>query len=47
MTKSIACSKVLKLMDKDWSYSEALQQTLSEDKSLSKKNLETELNFYI
>lgn len=45
--KSKAASKVLKLMDKDFSYSEALKKVLKEDKRLSKKKLEKELNTYI
>lgn len=45
--KSKACKKVLQLMDKDYSYQKALKKTLSEDKRLSKKNLERELNKYI
>lgn len=47
MAKSKAVSKVLKLMDKDYSYSEALKKVLKEDKRLSKKKLETELDKYI
>jgi len=45
--KSTAASKVLKLMDKDYSYQKALAKTLKEDKRLSKKNLEKELDLYI
>lgn len=45
--KSKACSKVLQLMDKDYSYSEALKKVISEDKRLSKKKLEKELDTYI
>ncbi len=45
--KSNACSKVLKLMDKDYSYQKALKKVLKEDKRLSKKKLEEELNNYI
>lgn len=47
MAKSKAASKVLQLMDKDYSYSEALKKVLKDDKRLSKKNLELELNKYI
>jgi hypothetical protein len=47
MAKSKAASKVLQLMDKDYSYTEALKKVLKEDKRLSKKNLELELNKYI
>lgn len=45
--KSAACSKVLQLMDKDYSYGQALKKTLKEDKRLSKEKLEAELDFYI
>lgn len=45
--KSKAASKVLKLMDTDFSYSAALKKTLKEDKRLSKKKLEAELNCYV
>ena len=45
--KSKACSKVLKLMDKDYSYQKALKEVLKNDKRLSKKKLEKELNTYI
>ena len=45
--KSKECSKVLQLMDKDYSYSEALKKVISEDKRLSKKKLEKELDTYI
>jgi hypothetical protein len=47
MAKSKAAAKVLKLMDNDYSYQKALKKVLSEDKRLSKKNLEIELNKYI
>ena len=45
--KSVACSKVLQLMDQDYSYQKALNQVLKSDKRLNKKKLETELNNYI
>lgn len=45
--KSKACSAVLKLMDKDHSYTSALKKVLSEDKRLSKEKLEKELDKYI
>jgi hypothetical protein len=45
--KSKAVSKVLQLMDKDYSYQQALKKTLSEDKRLSKWLLEKELSSYI
>ena len=47
MAKSKNASKVLKLMDKDYSYSSALKKVLSEDKRLSKKKLEKELEKYV
>jgi hypothetical protein len=47
MAKSKSASKVLQLMDKDYSYSKALAKVLKEDKRLSKKNLEKELEKYI
>lgn len=47
MAKSKAASKVLQLMDKDFSYQKALSTTLKADKRLSKKKLEKELNNYI
>jgi hypothetical protein len=47
MAKSKAASKVLKLMDKDYSYSRALVSVLSNDKRLSKKKLIAELSKYI
>lgn len=45
--KSKACSKVLNLMDNDYSYSKALKKVLQEDKRLSKAKLEKELSIYI
>jgi hypothetical protein len=47
MAKSKACSKVLKLMDKNISYQKAVKLVLESDKRLSKKKLENELNSYI
>ena len=47
MAKSKAASKVLQLMDKDYSYQQALKKVLKEDKRLSKKKLEKELDTYI
>lgn len=47
LKKSVACSQVLKLMDKDFSYQKALNEVLKSDKRLNKKKLETELNNYI
>ena len=47
MAKSKAASKVLKLMDKNLSYQNAIKLVLKEDKRLSKKKLESELNKYI
>ena len=45
--KSEAASKVLILMDNDYSYTEALAKTLSEDSSIAREFLEQELNQYI
>ena len=45
--KSNACKKVLRLMDEDYTYTEALKKTLSEDMRLSKRKLERELSHYI
>lgn len=47
MKKSKAASSVLKLMDEDLTYPEALRQVLKTNKKLSKKRLEKELNNYI
>ncbi len=47
MAKSKAASKVLKLMDKDYSYQKALKSVLKSDKRLSKSKLEKELDNYI
>lgn len=47
MAKSKAASKVLKLMDQDVSYQNALKKVLASDKRLSKSKLEQELNKYI
>jgi uncharacterized protein YoaH (UPF0181 family) len=47
VSKSKAVSKVLRLMDNDYSYSEAIKIVLLEDKRLNKKSLERELNNYI
>lgn len=45
--KSKECSKVLQLMDKDYSYSNALNKVLGEDRTLRREKLEKELNTYI
>ena len=45
--KSIAASLVLKLMDQDYSYQEALKIALRENKGVGKRTLEKELNKYI
>jgi len=45
--KSEAASKVLSLMDNDYSYTEALAKTLSEDSTITREFLEQELNQYI
>jgi uncharacterized protein YoaH (UPF0181 family) len=47
MAKSKAVKKVLQLMDKDYSYTEALKKVLKEDKRFKKKNLEEKLEKYI
>jgi hypothetical protein len=46
MKKSKAAKKVLQLMDKDFSYQDALRQVLK-DKRISKTKLEKELDYYI
>jgi hypothetical protein len=46
-TKSKAASEVLKLIDNDLSYTQALNKVLKSDKRISKKNLEKELEQYI
>lgn len=46
MKKSKACSKVLQLMDSDFSYQNALLTVLKADKRLNKKKLEKELDKY-
>ena len=46
-TKSKSASNVLKLMDMDFSYQEALRHVLKKNKKLSKAKLERELNYYI
>lgn len=45
--KSFACSKVLQLMDKDYSYQKALAAVMNEDDAINKNSLEKELNLYI
>ena len=45
--KSILASKVLQLMDKDYSYSKALKKVLDENRKKTKKKLEKNLNQYI
>jgi len=47
LKRSKACSRVLKLMDKDYSYMEALGKVLTENKRLNKEKLEKELNIFI
>lgn len=44
--KSLNCSKVLQLMDKDYTYTEAINIVLK-DKQVNKKRLEKELKRYI
>jgi hypothetical protein len=45
--KSKEASMVLQLMDKDYSYSEALKATLKKYKNVDRETLESELNKYI
>ena len=40
-------SRVLQLMDKDYSYSQALKKVLNEKAKRNKRNLERNLNKYI
>lgn len=47
LKKSVACSKVLQLMDQDYSYQKALKEVLKNDKRLNKVKLEVELDKYI
>ncbi len=47
LKKSAACSKVLQLMDQDYSYQKALKEVLKSDKRLNKDKLEAELDNYI
>jgi hypothetical protein len=46
-TKSRAASRVLSLMDEDYSYQEALKISLRENKGVGKRTLEKELNKYV
>jgi hypothetical protein len=46
-TKSKAASRVLSLMDEDYSYQEALKISLRENKGVGKRTLEKELNKYV
>ena len=45
--KSTACKQVLYLMDEGFTYSEALESALDNNKDVDKINLEIELNKYI
>ncbi len=45
--KSNSASKVLQLMDEDFSYKNALDSVLKSDETINKKNLEIELNNFI
>jgi hypothetical protein len=45
--KSKAASAVLQLMDKDFSYTEALKKVLSENRKLTREKLEKELDLFI
>jgi len=44
--KTKSASKVLKLMDKDWSYTDAVNKVSKEDK-ISRKRLERQLELFI
>jgi len=46
-SKSVAASKVLQLMDKDYSYQKALSKVLADNPALDKTKLEQELDAYI
>ena len=45
--KSEAAKKVLQLMDKDYTYQEALNKVLRDDTYISRETLEHELNKFI
>ena len=45
--KSKAASRVLRLMDEDYSYQEALRISLRENKGVGKRTLDKELNKYV
>lgn len=45
--KSKEASNVLKLLDNDYSYKEAMEKTLQSFKNISKRDLEIELDIYI
>jgi hypothetical protein len=45
--KSVHASMVLKLMDDDYSYTDALNKVLSNNKDVNKSELEKELDKYI
>lgn len=45
--KSKAASRVLRLMDEDYSYQQALKIALKENKGVGKRTLEKELDRYI
>jgi hypothetical protein len=47
VTKSASASKVLQLMDNDYSYTQALNIVLKSNKKINKNNLEKELELYI
>jgi hypothetical protein len=47
MIKSEAVSKVLQLMDKDYSFEKALEEVIKSDKTICKKKLVEDLNAYI
>lgn len=46
-TKSNEASKVLNLMDEDFSYQNALEIVVNSDSTINKKKLEIELNRFI
>lgn len=46
-TKSREASKVLQLMDNDFSYKQALETVLSDNPTIHRESLENELNRYI
>jgi hypothetical protein len=45
--KSTGASKVLQLLDKDFTYTQAVKKVLAEDQTINAQKLEEELNRYI